>query len=163
MSVDKTDVKKKVARATKNSKRCTRKGGKLRKAGQHWYELEAYFDIKAREIIGVNESGYMRGVLEDFVVVQVPEEKSVEEINVLGARLADMGIKALVVKEGITFLRLREVSGEQEKTLNKMMERQDNIDEQSEEIDRLMVEREKRDGTDSTPDKQPIDVDDSNS
>ena len=163
MSVDKKDVSKKVMRMKKRARKRTRKGGKLRKAGSHWYELEMYFDEKARELIGVNESGFMRGVLEDFVIVQVPEDKSIEEINVLGIRLADMGIKALVVKEGITFLRLREVSGEQESTLNKMMTSQDNLAEQKEEIDKLIEEREKRDAKDSTPDTQPIDVDDADS
>jgi hypothetical protein len=154
MSVDKKDVLKKVKGAKRSAARRTRKGGKLRKAGQHWYELEEYFDEKQKKIIGVNESGYMLGVLEDFVVVQVPEDYPLVDLDLLGNRLADMGIKALIVKEGIRFLRLREITGEQEKKLNEILERRTRFDEKQKEIDRVSEERGNGNGADSKTDSK---------
>jgi len=125
MSIDKDDVQKKVNRAKRVAARRKRPGGKLRKSGKHWYEIEAYFDERKKEVVGVRESGYMLGVLEDFVIVEVPEIKSPAEISVMGTRLAEMGIKALVIQRGIRFLRLKEISGEQESKLNEMIANQE--------------------------------------
>ena len=152
MSIDKDDIQKKVKRAKRVAARRNRTGGKFRKAGKHWYEIEAYFDEKRREIIGVNESGYMLGVLEDFVIVEVPPNKTPVEINVIGTRLAEMGIKALVIQQGIRFLRLKEISGEQEKKLNDILEHQDNAEYKQKAIDEMIDNWEKRNAEDCESD-----------
>ena len=124
MSSLEKELQDKITKAKTATKRRTRKGGKLRKAGSHWYELEAYFDERENQIIKVNDSGFMRGVLEDFVVVEVPREKSMSDISRIGALLARNGVKALVVQEGIRMLRLKEISGERVAELDAIMEKQ---------------------------------------
>jgi hypothetical protein len=152
MSVDKKDVLAKVERAKKVAKRRTRKGGKLRKAGQHWYVLEEYFDENKKEIIGINESGYMLGVLEDFVIVRIPETMPIIEVDALGIRLAEMGIKALIVKEGIRLLRLREVTGEREKKLNAILSQQEELANRQKAVDEMVDCWERRNGEEAASD-----------
>ena len=116
---------KNIARKQKKSAEARkRKGGKLHKKGTHWYELEGYFDPKLIESTPIQDSGFMMGVLEDFVVVEVKEDTTVATIQQIGTQLAEMGIKALVVRAGIRFLRMTSCTAEQEKKLNEILKKQ---------------------------------------
>jgi hypothetical protein len=115
------NIKKAQQKSTEKRKR---KGGGLHKRGSHWYELEAYFDPKLIESTPIEDSGFMMGVLEDFVVVEVKEDTAVATIQQIGAQLAEMGIKSLVVRAGIRFLRLNGCDPEKEKQLDEILKKQ---------------------------------------
>lgn len=101
-----------------------RKPGKLHRKGSHWYELESYFDPALIESTPVEDSGFMMGVLEDFVVVEVKEDTPHVRIESIGKVLAEIGVKALIVRAGIRFLRLKSCDGDQEAKLNAILAKQ---------------------------------------
>lgn len=110
---------KKQKESSKNRKR---KGGAMHKRGSHWYELEAFFDPKLIEATPIENSGFMLGILEDFVVVEYKKDMTSEAIDQIGHKLNAMGLKAMMVPEGIRFMRLRGVTDEEERTMNEFME-----------------------------------------
>lgn len=115
-----------VAGKDKNARRraAVDKFKRLHKAGPHWYEIKAYFDPRNAVATPVEDSGFMIGVLEEFVVVEVPESFSQDAIMRIGAQLSDIGVKALVVREGIRFLKLSGCAPEQERQLDAIVEAQ---------------------------------------
>lgn len=95
------------------------------KGASRWYEMTAAFDPTLAEAVTLKDSGFMRGMVEDFLVVQVEETMSVEKVQALGEHLNRMGVKALVIKQGVEFLRLRVCSREQEKQLDQVLKTQE--------------------------------------
>lgn len=134
-------LKKQVVRAKKTAFVRKRKPNKLRLAKKYWYELEAYFDPKEIEAIPVLDGGFMMGILEDFVVVEVSKDKSMEEINMLGAYLEKSGLKALIVREGIKFLRLTEVDKEKVVELDAILARRREVDAKQKELDKKIASK----------------------
>ena len=132
-----------VEKSHKVAKRRKRKPNRMRsaKANKYWYELEAYFDAKDIEIIPVKDGGFMMGILEDFVVIEVSREKSTQEINDLASYLASMGFKSLIIHEGIKFLRLKEVTGVKAKELDEINKRQVRAEEKQKELDALIEKK----------------------
>jgi tRNA(Met) C34 N-acetyltransferase TmcA len=102
-----------------------RKPGVLHKHGAHWYALEDYFDAHKIEAMPVKGSGFMLGTLEDMVVVEVPEHFSPAAIQGIGDSLTSIGIKALVIREGIRFLRLRAVEDQERARLDTIVATRD--------------------------------------
>ncbi len=94
--------------------------GKLQKRGQYWYELKATFSEDDKELLPIEDSGYMLGVLEDIIVIEVEKATPQEQIARIGKWLADQGMKALVVEKGVRFLKLCAVSKDQEAKLNEL-------------------------------------------
>lgn len=114
-----------VAKAQKKSRdKRKRKGGALHKGGAHWYALESFFDPKLIESTPIEDGGFMMGALEDWIVVEVKADWSPEKIQAIGDRLTAIGINALVIHEGIRFLRLRAITGGEEARLNEILEAQ---------------------------------------
>ncbi len=134
-------LSKQAVRAGKTAAVRKRKPNKLRLAKKYWYELEGYFNPKAIEAIPVLDGGFMMGILEDFVVVEVPSDKSTEAINKLGAYLQSAGLKALIVQEGIRFLRLTEVTKEKATELDEILERRIKMDAQQKELDKKIASK----------------------
>jgi hypothetical protein len=114
-------IERSVTKFKKVAKKKKRKPNRLRAINQYWYELEAYFDSLEGEPIPVQNGGFMRGILEDILVVEVEKGTPMAQINALGSYLNSVGIKALVVEHGIRFVRLKEVTGDQEKKLNEIL------------------------------------------
>ncbi len=106
----------------KSSKKRKRVGGTMHKRGAHWYGLEAYFDPKLIEATPIEDSGFMLGVLEGFVVVEYKKDMTMEAIEGIGERLNAMGLKVMMVPEGIRFMRLCAVGAEQNEEMNRMLE-----------------------------------------
>jgi hypothetical protein len=96
-----------------------RKSGEVSRPGTHWYGIEDYFDPTQIEAVPVKGAGFMMGVLEDMVVIEVPKAMASDNNLVrLGQQLSSMGIKALIIQEGVRFLRLRSVSDEERNKLD---------------------------------------------
>lgn len=91
----------------------------VRKEGEHWYELVEHFDAKDIKRIPV-ESGkaYVMGRLDHLVVVEVARGTSQQGLADLGAWLERHKIQALIVTEGVKFVKLRSVSEEDEAKLD---------------------------------------------
>jgi len=88
----------------------------LRKRGEHWYELVEHFDPQLIERMPLKKGrGFIMGRLDAFTVIEVNDDVEVEHV---GKWLAERGIRALIVKEGIRFLKLRTVSAEMEGKLD---------------------------------------------
>lgn len=112
-------VKGRLDRQSKAAKRI-RQGNKIPASKKpQWYELTDYFDPKEIAPVTVRGSGFMLGPLEDFVVVEVPSTFSGDQRSLLGKMLGEMGLKSLIVAEGIRFLRLSGVSEEVARELSK--------------------------------------------
>lgn len=80
-----------------------------RRVGEHWYELLEYFDASDTVRIPhpAGERAYLRGMLRDTFVVEVPAESSPEQIQRFVEVLGDNGVKpALVIRAGVRFLKL---------------------------------------------------------
>jgi hypothetical protein len=118
---------KSIARKQEQSAKRKRqsRAERIHRAGSHWYELDAYFDPHEIEATPIKDSGFMLGVLEDFVVIEVKKGTSDDQIQHTGKLLGEMGIKVLIVREGIQFMRLKACGHEQEKKLNKILEEQE--------------------------------------
>ncbi len=101
-----------------------RKGGGLHKNGKHWYALESYFGPKLIESTPIEDGGFMMGALEDWIVVEVKADWPPEKVQALATRLTAMGMSILVVQAGVRFLRLRGVTGDEEKNLDEILAKQ---------------------------------------
>ncbi len=113
------NIKRSQEKSTKKRKR--KRGALKLKDDARWFELEGYFDPSLIEATPIENSGFMMGVLEDMVVVEVEKEWPHARIMALGAKLEELGIKALIVQRGIKFMRLKAVTNAQEKNLNEIM------------------------------------------
>lgn len=134
-------LKKQVGYAKAVDKKRKRKPNRLRVAKQYWYELEAYFDPHEIKATPVSGGGFILGILEDFVVVEIPKDKTKEDIYALGQYLAKVGLKALIVQAGIRFLRLTEVDKKKASELEEILVRQKATDERQKELDKKIAEK----------------------
>ena len=107
-----------------DKKRKTKRKQRLKKGTTHWFELKAAFDPTDGVVVPGGE-GFMRGALEDFVVVSVGPEVSQAVIAAMGAQLNEIGVKVMVVRNGVEFLRLRVCDEAQEKKLDKILKAND--------------------------------------
>jgi hypothetical protein len=81
-----------------------------------WYQLVSYFkdaDLEATPIAGA----FFRGVLEEMVIVEVPKNFHEEKLGELAVWLENNGIKAMVVQEGIRFLKIKPATADQRAVL----------------------------------------------
>lgn len=95
-------------------------GDSLRQEGEHWYELIEYFDPHAIQRIPGPSNAFMMGMLQDAIVVQIPEGTEPEEVPQFVAALSAKGIDnpVLVVTDKVRFVKLGTVSEEMEARLD---------------------------------------------
>ena len=90
------------------------------RAAAHWFALVAAFDPLKIEAVTVEDSGFMMGMLDDVSVVEVATDMPQARIDQMGAVLNELGIKALIVRRGIQFLKLRACDAAEERKLNEI-------------------------------------------
>lgn len=96
-----------------------KKIAKRRAAGitEHWYELVEYFDPANIKTVTLDEvQGYrtfLHGFVEDMAIVEVSHNLPEDQIKMLGVRLGEMGVKALIVSDNVKFMKLRPCSVEE--------------------------------------------------
>jgi hypothetical protein len=100
---------------------------KVRREGEHWYELLEHFDAAKIERLPVKEGrAFILGRLAGLTIVEVsraflgdvgPDEEQ-QAIARLGKWLESNGIEALIVTEGVRFLKLATVAPEMEAKLD---------------------------------------------
>lgn len=90
----------------------------LRPGKAQWFGLETYFDPQHIEATPIEDGGFMMGVLDEIVVVEVDPATEQTKIERIGALLNELGLKALIVHKGIEFLRLRACTPEETKRLD---------------------------------------------
>lgn len=99
------------------------RGDTLRKAGEHWYELDEYFDAEQiRRIPAPKGWGtvHLMGMLQDIFVVEIPATAPAAEVQAFANLLrAQFGQEILLVTQGVRFLRLRSVDAEMEEKLDR--------------------------------------------
>jgi hypothetical protein len=91
----------------------------LRQPGEHWYELIEHFDAHAIQRLPVKQGrAFIMGQLNSMTVVEVSRDMGQEALAKLGQWLEDNGIEALIVTEGIRFLKIGTVAPEIETQLD---------------------------------------------
>jgi hypothetical protein len=89
---------------------------------ERWYALTAQFDDKdlaATPIAGA----FFRGPLKDIVIVEVQRDFPQDKFGELGAWLEQHGIEAMIVQEGIRFLKIAPADETQQKVLEQHFEK----------------------------------------
>jgi hypothetical protein len=116
----KNDLRKDRDRLKRDNERLRAKIRKLeapdevRRDYEHWYEVVEYFDaseIKRLPVDGGN--AYIMGKLDDVTIVEVGKGTPMDVVKRLGGYLKDNGIDALLVSEGVKFMRLKPATDEQ--------------------------------------------------
>ena len=91
-------------------------------AVEHWYELVEYFDPEKIETINLPQTqgyrSFVRGVVKDLVIVEVPSSMPSARIKGLAISLGEMGFKALIVSDNVKFMKLRPCSAEESELLD---------------------------------------------
>lgn len=83
---------------------------------EQWFALTAQFDDK--DIAATPISGaFIRGKLKDIVIVEVSRDFPQDKFGELGAWLESHGIEAMIVQEGIRFLKLAPANKDQQRIL----------------------------------------------
>lgn len=73
-----------------------------------WYRVVEYFDEKPQPMrVPVDAPSYLLGKIGEIRIVQVPKSTTRETAEQLGTWLKDHGVEALIVMEGVTFMKLR--------------------------------------------------------
>lgn len=81
---------------------------------ERWYRLEAVFDDKNLAATAIR-GAFFRGALDKLMVVEVQADFPDEQYGALAKWLENHGIEAMVVKEGVRFLKIAPADkGEQE-------------------------------------------------
>jgi hypothetical protein len=88
-------------------KKPTPKRDKLRKPGEHWYEVTDLFD--PNKIRSLGDHLFIMGKLDGVVIVEVPDGTGPQAVDDLRRRLQAAGITsiAFAVESGIRFLKLK--------------------------------------------------------
>jgi len=83
-----------------------------------WLGLEAYFDPTEIEMTPIKDAGFMLGAIDDLIVVEMPRTASDAQVSNVGMQMTALGMKVLVIREGVSFLRLREITGAEAEKLS---------------------------------------------
>jgi hypothetical protein len=79
--------------------------------GEHWFEAIGYFDPAGATLVPVGDAGgpraFVLGALDDLLVVEIPRDMGATALEAVGTHLAQAGKHAILVTEGIRFLKLR--------------------------------------------------------
>lgn len=96
---------------------------KIRKPGEHWYQIICAFDPQSAKVLPVAGEAVALGVLEDMIIVQVPKNVTAESIETVRKYLRNQGMKshALFIPEGMKFMKLDSCSGSREKRLDEAL------------------------------------------
>jgi hypothetical protein len=90
-----------------------------RKPGEHWYQIVEYFDPDGIQTLPMKQgSSYIMGSIGDMVIVSVSRDTNQATVERLGEYLSEHGLEALIVSEGVTFLKLRLADHKEEKKLD---------------------------------------------
>lgn len=92
-----------------------------RQLGEHWYELREVYDPSStlRLPSPMGEGTFLRGMLEGIYIVEVPATSTPQQIRDFQAMLVQNGLEpALIVLEGVRFLKLAAVDAEKEAELD---------------------------------------------
>ena len=116
----KNDLRKDRDRLKRENERLRAKVHKLeapdevRRAYEHWYEVIEYFDASEIKRLPV-EGGdaFIMGKLDDVTIVEVGKGTPMDAVKRLGEWLKENGIDALLVSEGVKFMKLRPASENQ--------------------------------------------------
>jgi hypothetical protein len=93
----------------------------IRRLGEHWYELIEFFDAtKIERIAVIDQASYLMGMLQDAIVIEVPEGTSEADMVHFTAQLRKAGVRAppIYIWEGVRFLKLAAVGEEMERRLD---------------------------------------------
>jgi len=83
---------------------------------EQWYQLVSMFDDKDIQTTPI-KGAFFRGVLDKTVIVEVQQNFPQEQYGPLAEWLEKNGIEAMVVKEGVRFLKIRPATEDQETVL----------------------------------------------
>jgi hypothetical protein len=92
--------------------------------GEQWFEVVSCFDPARIEHFPYGPNGeraFVLGALDKLLVVEVPRTMDGESIGALGRHLSESGKEALIVSEGIRFLRLRALSVSEERDIERQI------------------------------------------
>ncbi len=95
------------------------KKDKLRKPGEHWYEIVDLFDAEKIQRVSSLDEGqhvFIMGRLDEVTVVEVPKGTAPSHIRTLGEDLQNAGVKNAVfaVTSGVRLLKIRALTAREE-------------------------------------------------
>lgn len=93
------------------------KRDKLRKPGEHWYEVTDLFDPNRIQSLGGQM--FVMGKLDDVVIVEVPDHVSPKALEKVHKQLRAMGVTSLcfAIQAGVRFLKLKALTAVEETAL----------------------------------------------
>jgi len=92
----------------------------VRRDTEHWYEVIEYFDADAIQKLPVDGgSAFIMGKLDEVNIVEVGKGTPMDAIKRLGEWLKENGIDALLVSEGVKFMKLRPATDSQSEKLDR--------------------------------------------
>jgi hypothetical protein len=116
----KNDLRKDRDRLKRDNERLREKVRKLeapdevRRDYEHWYEVVEYFDASEIKRLPVDGGdAFIMGKLDDVTIVEVGKGTPMDVVQRLGAYLKEHGIDALLVSEGVKFMKLKPASEDQ--------------------------------------------------
>lgn len=71
-----------------------------------WYRVVEYFDEPQQMRVPLPVASYLLGKIGEVRIVEVPRSTSRETVEQLGTWLKENGVEALIVQEGVKFLKL---------------------------------------------------------
>lgn len=92
-----------------------KRGDRLRREGEHWYELTDFLDPKQIQAIPTPLGRtFLMGMIEDIYVMEYPRGVPTDEVEKFMAFTRSKGIApCLAVVEGVRFLKLRSVDDQE--------------------------------------------------
>jgi hypothetical protein len=92
----------------------------VRRDYEHWYEVTEYFDASEIKRLPVDGGeAYIMGKLDDVTIVEVAKKTPMDVVKRLGEWLKENGIDALLVSEGVKFMKLKPASEDQAAQLDR--------------------------------------------
>jgi len=92
----------------------------VRRDYEHWYEVTEYFDASEIKRLPVDGGdAYIMGKLDDVTIVEVGKGTPMDVVKRLGGYLKDNGIDALLISEGVKFMKLKPASEDQAAKLDR--------------------------------------------
>lgn len=87
-----------------------RKRRKPPRPANEWYELVAHFDADKIKAVPVEGRAFLMGKINQIHVVEVARATPQEQLGKLASWLEENGIEAIVVSEGVRFMKLKPVT-----------------------------------------------------
>lgn len=98
-----------------------KKGDRVRREGEHWYELiELFNPAEIRRVPYAGSNAYLMGMLQDAIVVEVPEGSDYSAMMQFTAQLRKAGLSAppIFIYPGVRFLKIATIPPEMEAKLD---------------------------------------------